>query len=85
MYLSELSIRRMENQGTALDSMARRRALAAILEIPPALLGLDQQARPYSLPQPIPDERLIQRITHHIPLAIPITPETDLLNHYLLW
>lgn len=39
--LSTESVNKMERHGVGLDSMNRRRALVALLGIPPALLGLD--------------------------------------------
>jgi transcriptional regulator with XRE-family HTH domain len=39
--VEELSVRSMENRGSGLDSLARRRALRFLLGIPPVLLGLD--------------------------------------------
>lgn len=39
--LSEKSVRAMENHDLGLDSLTRRELLIAILDIPPALLGLD--------------------------------------------
>ncbi|SRR5258707_2918992 len=38
--IKELMVRLMETQNKGLDSIERRRALAALLKIPPALLGL---------------------------------------------
>lgn len=40
LNLSELSVRYMETRNTGLDSIERRRVLASLLKIPPALLGL---------------------------------------------
>jgi tetratricopeptide (TPR) repeat protein len=41
LSLSDVMVRNMENRNDSLDSMTRRRLLVKLLEIPPALLGLD--------------------------------------------
>lgn len=41
--ITELMVRKMENSGSSLDSLTRRRALRFLLGIPPILLGLDNE------------------------------------------
>ncbi len=41
LNISDVAVRVMENNNESLDSIARRRALVFILDIPPVLLGLD--------------------------------------------
>lgn len=41
--VTELAVRNMENTGSGLDSLTRRRALRFLLAVPPLLLGLDSE------------------------------------------
>lgn len=71
--ISDLAVRRLENKADGLDSIARRRQLAFILHIPPALLGLDGRQTPISTARYMP---------HYVPLVVSFAPDADLLSAY---
>jgi len=81
--LSTESVNKMERHGIGLDSMNRRRALVALLGIPPALLGLDAMKQIRGIPQiPSPTLLLSGRLTEDVLLVIEQRQE-DLHTQYL--
>lgn len=69
LEITEKAVRAMENNNVGMDSMSRRRLLAAMFRIPPALLGLASLEE--ILKHCLPDEKLA------IPASIQITGETS--------
>lgn len=69
--LSTESVNKMERHGVGLDSMNRRRALVALLGIPPTLLGLDAMMHEREIPQiSSPTLLLSGRLTEDVLLVI---------------
>src|SRR5579859_4074445 len=82
--LSGETVNKMERHNIGLDSMTRRRALASLLGIPPALLGLDASTHERAIPQ-LPSTTLLHpgRLTNDMLWTFE-QHQVEIINEYFM-